>query len=258
MKLSRKLVLAALSALSLQQAALAAEAPGITPYRPSVSNSAQLPAAGQLELELGWLTAHSDAERRHSLPYLLKLGFSPEWGVLLGGEAAIADYDGAGNRVRGFGDTVLVLKRAFLIDEETAFGLEFGSKLPTAAQALGSGKTDYSVNGIYSRDLGRWHLDVNLNLNLSRLGVAEADSSRWQSGLSSSFSSAINDHWGFTAEWAGSRRAGTKAQGQALLALSYSPSKRLTLDAGFTRGLTSAAPDWSAFAGVVLPLARLW
>ena len=40
----------------------------ITPYRPSVSNSAQLPLPGQLELELGGLHAKSGDARRDTLP----------------------------------------------------------------------------------------------------------------------------------------------------------------------------------------------
>ncbi len=37
------------------QTAFADEAGGVTPYRPSLSNPAQLPSPGQLELELGGL-----------------------------------------------------------------------------------------------------------------------------------------------------------------------------------------------------------
>lgn len=228
----------------------------ITPYRPSVSSPAQLPLAGQLELELGGLSTRSDQARRHSMPYQLKLAFSPEWGLLVGGELLVLANDGAGQLDRGFGDTSLVLKRAFIVSEDTAFGLELSSKLPTAAKTIGSGRADYEMNGIVSKDIGSLHMD--LNLNLTRLGVAEQESSRMQSGLSSSFSLSINEHWGVTAEWAGSRRSGTKAQGQALLALSYSPSKRLTMDFGVAKGLTTASPDCSLFAGLVLPLARLW
>ncbi|MFZ6773412.1 transporter [Undibacterium sp. SXout7W] len=235
------------------------EAP-ITPYRPSVSNSAQLPVAGQLEMELGVLSARTDTDRRHSLPYLLKLSWSQEWGILLGGEAhVIADTtadDGVRQRDRGVGDTSLVLKRAFLVDEDTAYGLELAGKIPTASQAIGTGKRDITLNGILSKDIGTFHLD--LNLNTTRLGFAEDNTSRWQTGLSSALSMSLNEQWEFTAEWAGARRPGTKAQGQVLTALTYSPNKRLTFDVGVIKGLTSSSPDWSVFAGVVFPVAKLW
>ena len=61
----------------------------VSPYRPSVSNSAQLPAPGQLEFEFGGLRQRSADTRRSSTPYLFKLAFDQAWGVLIGGEAHV-------------------------------------------------------------------------------------------------------------------------------------------------------------------------
>ncbi|PXX34965.1 transporter [Undibacterium pigrum] len=232
------------------------EVDAITPYRPSVSNAAQLPVAGQLELEMGINSSKTGPALRQSLPYLFKLAFSKEWGILLGGEAHIISDDGAGQRDRGFGDTTFTIKRAFVIDEATAFGLEFGNKFPTAKDALGSGKSDWTVNGIISQDMGKVHGD--LNLNLTHLGFAEDATSHWQTGLSTSLSTEVTDKMGLTAEWAGWRRVGTKSQKQALIAFTYSPNKRLTLDAGMIKGLNTATLGRVWFAGVVVPVARLW
>ena len=249
----------ALCALSLSAVAwscLAQEEPSVTPYRPSVSTPAQLPTPGQLEMELGVLSSKGDDGRRNSLPYTLKLAFNPEWGVLLGGDAFVSTPDGNGGRARGLGDTTLVLKRAFIVDDATAFGLELGAKAPTARDSIGSGKADYSINGIFSRDLGSVHMD--LNLNATRLGAYEPDSARTQTGLQASFSAPVADQWGVTCEWSGTRRSGADSTAQILLAATYSPSKLLTVDAGFIRGLNPATPDWSFFTGMVFPLARLW
>lgn len=100
---------------TLSLSAFAADDDAITPYRPSVSNSAQLPLPGQLELELGGLSGKSADTRRDSLPYLFKLAFNSQWGALLGGEAVVSARDDSGNRVHGVGDTSVVLKRAFLV-----------------------------------------------------------------------------------------------------------------------------------------------
>ena len=234
----------------------AEDEPAITPYRPSVSSPAQLPAVGQLEMELGGLSSKSGDSRRNSLPYTLKLAFSEQWGVVAGGEALVSVPDDSGARARGIGDTVLVLKRAFVIDSATAFGLEFGAKAPTAKDSIGSGRADYSVNGIFSRDLGSVHMDANLNA--TRLGAYEAGSGRVQTGLSASFSTPVSEQWGVTAELSGTRRSGAASTAQVLMAASYSPSKRLTIDAGFAHGLNPASPDWSFFTGAVFPLAKLW
>jgi hypothetical protein len=247
------LALLALSAIATQ---LHAQEEAVTPYRPSVSSPAQLSSPGQLEFETGALGAKAGDSRRDSLPYTFKLAFNEQWGVLATGESYVSARDEDGLRQRGVGDTTLVLKRAFAVDSVSAFGLELGVKLPTAKDTIGSGKRDFSVNGIYSRDLGPVHMDANLNA--TRLGAYEADSGRVQNGWSSSFSTPVSEKWGATAELSGTRRANLPNTAQLLLAAAYSPSKRLVFDVGVARGLTSASPDWSLFGGVVLPLAKLW
>lgn len=244
-----------LATVLLSASACASEFAAVTPYRPSVSSPAQLPTAGQLELELGGLASWQDEGRRASLPYTLKLAFDPEWGLVVGGEGWLTAPTPDGRR-RGVGDTQLVLKRAMVLDEDTALGLELGSKLPSARKGLGSGRADYSLNGIVSRELGALHLDANLNL--TRIGAIAADSGRTQLGLSASLSTALEDGWGLTGEWAGNGRRGAGRNSQLLLALSYSPSKLLTLDVGLAHGLSADTPRWSLFSGAVLPLARLW
>jgi hypothetical protein len=235
---------------------LHAQDDAVLPYRPSVSSPAQLPVPGQLEFETGVLASRSDASRRASTPYTFKLAFNEQWGVLLGGEYYVASHDQGSARLRGVGDTTLVLKRAFLLDDASALGLEFGAKAPTAKAGIGSGRSDYSINAIVSRDFGALHLDANLNA--TRLGDYDAGTGRVQGGWSTSFSTEVAGHWGATAELSGTRRDGTRSTAQLLLAAAYSPSKRLVFDFGVARGLTSASQDWSLFAGVVMPLARLW
>ncbi len=235
--------------------ALAEDNP-VSPYRPSVSSPAQLPATGQLELELGGLAMHDDGMRRESLPMLLKLAFSDSWGVLLGTEALVQSRTDDGQRVRGLGDTTLTLKHAHALSEASALGLELTAKLPTARDVIGSGKADYTVNGIYSSDMGSVHGDFNLNL--TRLGLIEPDSGRIQRGASASFSMPLAEHWSGTAELSGTARRGAGNTAQLLVAGGYSPSKRLTFDLGLAHGLNKNTTDWQVFGGVVLPITQLW
>lgn len=245
--------IAALLLLSLPAAA--AEFEHITPYRPSVSNSAQLPVPGQLELELGILAAQNDA-RRNSLPYLFKLAFNERWGILVGGEALVTQHGDDGQLQRGVGNTAITAKRAFVINDATAYGLEFGANLPTARESIGGGKTDLTINSIVSHDLGRVHLDANANL--TRVGAIEVDTGRVQTGLSAALSTVFVPGLTLTTELSGTRRAGVPTTAQALLALAYSPSSRMTIDIGVTKGLRADAHDWSFFSGLVVPIARLW
>ena len=247
---------AALPVLLLAGAARAADGDAaITPYRPSVSNPAQLPAVGQLEFELGGLHSRADGATRSSLPYLFKLAFSPEWGVLVGGEAHVWQRDGGGP-AQGLGDTSVVLKRAWIASASTAFGIELGAKLPTASYRIGSGRADYTLNTLYSGDLGPVHMDANLNA--TRLGLAEPGSARTQIGASSAFSTALSEHWGLTGEVSGTRRTGADSSLQLLAALTYSPNKRLTFDMGVARAVSPLPAANLLFAGVVFPIARLW
>ena len=246
----------ALAALcSLAHAADADDTDAITPYRPSVSSPAQLPVPGQLEVELGGLHARSDDTRRSSLPYAFKLAFSKEWGVVLGGEAHVWARDDSG-KAQGLGDTTLVLKRAWIVDDASAFGVELGTKLPTAVEGIGSGRADYTLNTIYSRDIGPVHMDANLNA--TRLGVFDDGTGRMQIGASASFSGALSDHWGLTGEVSGTHHAGAANGTQLLTALTYSPSKRLTFDFGVARAFRPTPATTQVFAGVVFPLAKLW
>ncbi|MEO8154752.1 MAG: transporter [Rhizobacter sp.] len=229
----------------------------ITPYRPSVSSPAQLPAEGQLEMEIGGLRnrARDSDARRDSLPYQFKLAFSKEWGVLLGGEAHVTARD-TGVRESGVGDTTLVLKHAWSADDTHANGLEFGVKLPTAKDTLGSGKADYTLNVIESIDITTLHIDVNANA--TRLGVADPGTSRTQLGLSASFSMPLAERWGATAELSGTHRQGADNSMQVLGAVSFSPSKRLTFDLGAARTARPSPGSTSFFAGVVFPITQLW
>ena len=235
----------------------AAEEPSATPYRPTVSNPADLPLPGWLEFEVGGLRAKGgELARRDSFPYLFKLAFTPDWGLLLGGEAHVAQIDFDGNRLGGAGDTQLFLKRRFAVNDESAFGVEAGLKVPTAKGGIGSEKRDYILNGIYSRELGPYHLD--LNVSVTRLGAIGENEGRVLRGWAAGLSRELNDRWTFGAEVSGTTRHGVSDTAQFLVAASYGYSKRVVFDAGAAFGLNRASPDWALFAGVTVLLGRLW
>jgi hypothetical protein len=242
----------AFATLALCAGAWADEAPSVTPYRPSVSTPAALSAPGWLEIEAGvqHSRAKDDPLRRDSLPYTLKLAFTPDWGVRVGGDAWVRETATNGSRLSGSGDTWLVLKRRSAVDDASAFGLELGAKAPTARGGLGSGHADWGINGIYSADLaGAWHTD--LNLNTTRLGgLPDPGVSRWQQGWAASLSRSLSDQWGVTGELSGTRQRGADSSSQLLVAASYALSRRIALDAGASKGLNRASGDWAVFTGI--------
>ena len=233
--------------------------PSTTPYRPSVSTPAALSAPGWIEIEAGFAHEHNgDGARRDSVPATVKLAFSPDWGIRIGGDAWVRQRDAA-MRASGVGYTSVVLKRRFAIDDAQAFGLEAQAAFPTARHGLGSGsgKADYGVNAIYSADFGgAWHTD--LNLIGTRLGQVDGGASRAQLLWAAALSRALNERWGVVGEFSGTHQRGGDGTSQFLLAASYNMTKQLTLDAGAARSLRSGPAVWSAFTGFTWLATRLF
>lgn len=228
------------------------------PYRPTISNPAELSAPGWLEVEMGWQRIKGGGDmRRDSFPVLAKLAFSEDWGILVGSELGIRRTDLDNNLYTGSGDTTLMLKHRIPGGREgSAWGIEAGFKSPTAKDTIGSDKTDYLINGIYSRDFAENHFD--LNLNATYIGAIADREGRTQYGWAAAISHNLDDSWGLFGELSGNTRRGTDATAQFMAGASYNYSKRVVFDAGGAWGLNSATPDWSLFVGMTVLLGRLW
>ncbi|MDB5820932.1 MAG: hypothetical protein JWQ11_4572 [Rhizobacter sp.] len=246
----------ATTSVMAQSSAADDDSPSVTPYRPSVSTPAALSAPGYLELEAGMIRSSGGAPRVDGVPFTLKLAFSPDWGVRLGGDARVGQDDGNGGRIHGFGDTSLIVKRRFAIDDASAFGLEAGVTPPTGKRGIRNDATDYTVTGIYSADFAGLHSD--LNLGATRIGAPAADASRTQANWAASLSKNLTERWGVVGELSGTRQRGADGTAQFLVAASYNVSKTLTLDAGVARSLRSSSPDWSVFTGLTVLGPRLF
>jgi hypothetical protein len=229
----------------------------VTPYRPTVSTPAQLSAAGWLEGEFGGLdTAGPGPERMASIPYAIKLAFTPDWGIRISGNAYQSGTTDDRATSRGLGDTSLILKRRFAIDDASAFGLEFSALAPTAPAAIGNGRPAYGTTGIYSIDFGGgYHSDVNLFL--TRLGGFSAVSP-WQTGYAVALSHPISNAWGLFGEFSGFHQRGLPDTDQYLTGATYNVSKSLVIDVGAEAGLTAASPRWGVFSGFTVLLDRLF
>ena len=232
--------------------------PTATPYRPTVSNPADLSEPGWLEVELGWQQIKGGSDkRRDSFPALAKLAFSEDWGILVGGELAVRRTDADNVEYKGGGDTTFFVKRRIPTSTEgTAWGIEAGYKVPTAKDTIGTGKADYILNGIYSTDVSGNHLD--LNLGPTRVGAITHGEGRFQYNWASSLSRNLDEKWGVFGELSGNYQQGMPALSQFMAGTSYNFSKRIVFDAGATSGLAAASQDWSIFAGVTLLLHKLW
>jgi len=224
--------------------------PAATPYRPTVSNPAELSEPGWLELEMGWQRIRGGSDtRRDSLPLTAKLAFSEDWGVLVSTEAGIRRTDLSNTLFTGNGDTTVLLKHRFGGESEKngAWGIEAGFKSPTARSTLGSGKSDYLLNLIYSVD--RLGNRLDLNVNGTSIGAAGNGEGQTQYGWAAALSRALDDNWGVFGEFSGAYRSATPSTSQFMAGASYNVSKRIVVDAGMARGLSRATQDWTAFVG---------
>ena len=247
----------ALVALNVSMPCLALDAK-VTPYRPTVSNSAALSEPGWLEIEKGFAVQHErDGSRQSTLPYLVKFALTPDFGVLLGGDGYLSQVRANGTRLSGHGDTTILLKHRAVLDEnaDTAIGCEYGFKAPTASTGLGSGEYDWVLNGIYSDAFSGHSLDINFNV--TKIGEAVATKSAYQYGWSGTVFRPIDEKLGVMAELSGSVRRGTTSLNQWLLAASYEWSSRLVIDAGLSAGISSASPRFTFFTGVAVLLGKV-
>lgn len=226
-----------------------------TPYRPTVSNPAALSAPGWLEVELGFLDIKNpDSTRTKTAPYILKYAFSKDFGVLLGGDSHMVQVDPDRRRTSGYGDTLLLFKHRWgLSDPDDAFGLEWGAKIPTAQNGLGSGASDTIINGIYSTEVVGTTIDFNLGV--TRLGsVAQGEGAHQWSGAIA-VSRALNDKWIAAFEIAGTRRTNVTPTSQLLATVAYVVNKRFVVDVGMAKGIH--AKDDMVFAGMTYLLEKL-
>ena len=254
----RGVALLAVTSLARVAAGAADDAPAVTPYRPSVSTPATLSAPGWLEVEAGVQRSRADdPQRRDTLPYTLKLAFTPDWGVRIGGDALVRQVNADGSRLSGGGDTTVVLKRRFAVDSVSAFGAELSAKFATARGELGSGHTDIGFNAIYSAGFGSmWHVDINATA--THLGGVDFGTSGWQKGWAAALSRNLTDTWSVVGELSGTQRSGAGRTSQALVATSYSVSPRWVVDLGTSKGLSAASGGWSVFTGMTFLAARVF
>lgn len=225
----------------------------VTPYRPTVSNPAELSALRHLEVEFGAQSNQPGMEvQRNSLPFLLKYPFAEQWGLLVGGEAWIKSRDQDGS-ISGFGNTSVLLKHYYPISPTLAVGFETGAVLPSARQSLGQGRTDYLANLIVSQDISELRVDVNAGV--TRRGFKEDDLDRYRYNWAVAVSQMITERWGIAGEFSGILAKQQKPSSQFLASLNYLMTPQLVLDFGGTVGMTAVTDDYGVFAGFSLLIA---
>jgi len=234
--------------------------PRATPYRPTLSNPAQLPVPGYVELEMGWqsLKEKTTDDYIHGVPYRFKLAFSDYIGLLIGGEALIVKDSDQGSTLAGIGDLTpsLKFKVPFSSQPASALGLEIGARLPTAPQTISRQQTDYLITGIYSTEIGR--IGVNLNVGYTRLGGTASGRGKNNLFWAVAPTYELTKRWAVGSELAGTVRRDVKPFMQLLTYTNYFFLPRLVGDTGIAFGLNGASQEWTLFAGMTILLGKVW
>lgn len=228
--------------------------PTVNPYRPTVTDPASLTFPGFLEMEVGGAPSHGgeQARRAFSTPIVLKLTAPSkrlEYHVFLGGYSQQTSPDGA--HLSGRGDVTPGLQYLLLAQSPHTYDIaaRVEYKIPTAKQGIGTGKTDYDLLLLASKDYNKTlHGDFNLGVyqqgRMSGQGFATQYLASGVLNTKLSKTLTLQDElYGYS----GNSEGGTIVS--TLHAIGYQPSRVLAFDAGVDIGISHAAPRYTLLFG---------
>jgi hypothetical protein len=255
--------LAWMAALSTTPA-LAQSSPGperIDPDRPDVTNSAHLIGPGELQIEMGGSYVRGSRDlTSFGSPFLARIGVSDRIEARVGGDGWVGRSE-RDEWQSGFGNVQAAAKLRLVSDSHGApiVSVLPAVNIPTAStsKGLGSGEVDYTLTMLTSVDVGaRGHVDANYGIG--RIGAGDRRPHFTQHVGSVSASVSVTERWDPYAElfWISTQ----EPAGGGILAVDigaiYHMGHRLALDGGLQFGVTRAAPDRGAFAGLSVGLRR--
>lgn len=248
------------SSLAGAGAAIAADVPiEVNPNRPTFATPAQTTQFGVAELEIGIQhTRYRDESGLFSTPFLLKFGVLSNVEIRVGGNGGLRQTDPTAPAASGFGDLTLGGQWRYLRHGPLGFdqAVQVTVKVPTASDAkgLGSGEPDGTLMWILSRDLGRFHADINgLETWLGRPGGGRER----QPAATISITRTLKPRLSLTGEvyYLGATTDTARVVSN-LWAVAFKVSPRLVLDAGADAGLSHGAQKVSLFTGLTVGLFR--
>ena len=226
---------------------------GITavPNRPTFASTAETVQRGVLEVEYGF-----EAAKGHQ-----NINGLWKWGVFKNLELWFLNNPiQRDTGVAGLGDSGAGFKFA-MIPQKKAFpkvAVLYVATLPTATAGLGAGAPGHSVQMLFSKDLGKHHIDINEGAQfVGRPGASGYDRNYF---TALSYFHPLTGRWGYTGEISGFSRtnAATSAKMTLLHAATYNASSRLILDAGAYFAVYGNLPRVTFFGGVTYSIADLY
>jgi hypothetical protein len=223
--------------------------------RPLTTDDAYTVEEGTFQVETGLNFLPSDNHDKEFAPTVtLSYGVFERMDMGVG-SAYLFVHPDEGKKENGFGDTALKIKYR-LVDQKDwipSFAVSGTLILPTASESkgLGSGKTDFTLNTIFTWNLSK-KLQLHANLGYTFTGEHAVNNELNYSGAVQFF---LSDKWALVGEIVGVNNFnGRKGDDpfSGLLGTQYFITDRFVWDTGVEIGMSKAAPDFRFTTGLTL------
>ena len=232
------------------------------PARPTVTFATDVTQCGVVEFEYGlerqWPGRGAD---RDDLTGGIRFGITPNLDFHWASSDFVHLNDANGGRT-GFGDTWLGLRYRFLKQRKyvPSIGAYYAAKIPSASIALGlgSGQVDHSITFLASKDIRRFHFDLNVIELL--IGRPDAPGSDHNTGFAFATWVPITRRFNLVLEPYGytALNQSTPAFASTTLGFNFKVKPSLYLDTGLDMGVTSGAPQRRVFIGFTYAAANVY
>jgi Putative MetA-pathway of phenol degradation len=220
---------------------------GIATDRPQVTNSSIVVPCGSVQLENGFLETGNGGVRGFDLPETsVRVGVARKTELRVGIPDYFHDADTGVGSASGFGDLVLGMKQQLGPVKGWDVSLIPQLSLPTGAGGISSHGYDLSVQAPWSRGLTKnWTA-----AGMFSVGWPTASGRHDTTGQASVYlDRQLTDLWDAYAEYAGVFPQRGGVQNSVDFGTAYKVSPRQQVDLHVSKGLSSAAADWSVGVG---------
>ena len=242
---------------SARAVSLPGESNQALPCRPTISCTADLAVPGTVELELGYLFQRlAPPVLQHSVPFLLKVTLA-KWAQLqIGGNGPVV---APGARPSSYFDNLDVGLKLRLREQSTrapSVSWSVAAAFPVDSAPGYQRAYNLAWTGYLSKDLGRFHIDLNAGVTLWRLeGIPQI-----QPWVALAASVSLPRRFGLAVEtyYFGPARPLSADDGGVRLVVTYSPRGFIVFDIGADAGWFPSQRAVSAFAGLTVVPVALW
>ena len=221
--------------------------------RPLTTDDAYTVEKGKFQLEAGVDFARQDNhDKEFGATMTLTYGLFERMDMGIG-SAYLFVNPAEGEKENGFGNTALKIKYRLVDQKDWIPSLAASGTLiiPTASESkgLGSGKTDFNLNTIFTWNLSK-RLQLYANLGYTFIGENKANN---EFNYSAAAQLVLSDKWALVGEIVGvnnfnGRKSDDPISG--LVGIQYMLSNNFVLDAGVEIGMNRAAPDFRLTTGL--------